>query len=429
MVPRESEAETTLAEWTEGIAARNAETIVRCEKFRCSADGSACWAKTIKEIDAGWLTPPVRLTPTMAESLSLSPRFAIFEERGDGPQKVRVIDDLGASGVNGVTATHDTAVPDSLDCVLALSVYFRLLSPGCVLQAASTDFRHAYKTIGIPPGHERFPAILSAPPERPMQVSHLRTQPFGSKSAPGNWGRVTALFKWILMNYFSAHLPIYVDDCFIIATAETIQSAAECVRTLAELCGFGLDKDQSHSDSLAILGARVHFGPEGVSATLPEKRRGSLIHDLECILASGELSPGQADKMRGRLGFAQSLMFGKLGRVQLHPFSNRQYSSALRGTHAINAELMDVIPWWIHVLRSVSPRCTMTPGPRPVLIYTDASGCGHLGVIAYVGGETHVFSSHAPEWVMKSKCDIYDLEMAATLRRAARNNEEEKGGK
>ena len=44
---------------------------------------------------------------------------------------MRVIDDMRASGVNAVTSTHDTAVPDSLDSMLAVSVYLRSLSPGC----------------------------------------------------------------------------------------------------------------------------------------------------------------------------------------------------------------------------------------------------------------------------------------------------------
>ena len=415
--PRERPAETTLEEWTRGVPERNKEVIDRVGRFRNSTMGPECWEKTRKEIDDGWLTHPVPLTPVIAESICLSPRFAIPEYRGAGQRKVRIIDDLRASGVNAVTSMRDTAVPDSLDCVLALEVYFRLASPGCVLKAASTDFCHAYKTIGIAPGQERFSAVLLGPPHGPLLVSHLKTQPFGSTRAPGNWGRVTALSQWILTTYFHVHLPIYVDDCFVIELAETIESAVNCVHTLAELCGFRLDKDQAPAESIVMLGAQVTFTAEGVSAALLENKRDILVTDLEKIIEAGTLTPGQAAKMRGRLGFAQGLMFGKFGRVQMQPFTNRQYSRALKGPHLLNGELREVIPWWVHVLRNIAPRQTMMPGPKPVLVYCDAAGCGHLGVVIFVDGVSHVFSSHAPEWMMVAECGIYDFEMVAALGR------------
>ena len=202
----------------------------------------------------------------------------------------------------------------------------------------------------------------------------MKTQRFGSTRAPGNWGRATALFQWILLTYFSVHLPIYVDDCFIVELAETLHSAVTCVHALAELCGFKLDKDQAPAPSISLLGAVITFDEEGISAVLPERKRNASVKDLENISAKGRLTPGQAAKIRGRLGFAQSLMFGKFGRVQLQPFTNRQYSRALRSTHSINGEIRDVIPWWVHVMRNVSARRTLTPGPKPVLVYTDAAG-------------------------------------------------------
>ena len=112
-------------------------------------------------------------------------------------------------------------------------------------------------------------------------------------------------------------------------------------------------------------------------------------------------------------------MFGKFGRAQLQPFPNRQYSRALRGSHALNAELGEVIPWRVHVLRKASPRCTMTPGVRPVVIYTDAAEFGLLGVAIYVDGFSHVFGTQAPAWMGEAACDIYDLELAASLGCAA----------
>ena len=97
---------------------------------------------------------------------------------------LRIIDDLKASGVNAITPTRDTAVPDSLDNLIALTSYYRLIKPACALKAASSDFRHAYKNAGIPRDVGKFSTVLLGPPAGPLVVSQIRTQPFGSTRAP-----------------------------------------------------------------------------------------------------------------------------------------------------------------------------------------------------------------------------------------------------
>ena len=99
--------------------------------------------------------------------------FCDLGREGGDPRKIRVIGDLRASGVNAVAAMHDTAAPDSLDCHLALAVYYRFRAPGCAIKAESEDSHQAYKTIGLPPGHEWFSALLLGRPCGPLLVSRL----------------------------------------------------------------------------------------------------------------------------------------------------------------------------------------------------------------------------------------------------------------
>ena len=47
------------------------------------------------------------------------------------------------------------------------------------------------------------------------------------------------------------------------------------------------------------------------------------------------------------------------------------------------------------------------------MIYVDATGRGHLGVVVYADGVQSVYSSHCTGWMKVS--DIYDLEMCANL--------------
>ena len=247
------------------------------------------------------MSPPVALSSDMAGAINLTPRFAIWAERGGDPRKIRVIDDLRASGANSVAAMHNTAAPDCLECLLALAVYYRHLSPGCVLKAAPTDFCRAYRTIGLPPGRERFSAVLLGPPTGSLLVSHLETHPFGIPRAPGNWGRVATLSKWIIITCLGVHIPVYVGDCFRAELAETIDSAFARINLLAGLYGFNLAKEQAPGGSISLIGAHVVVSHDGVTAVLPECQRHDLVRDLEMVLGVGCLTPSQSAKLRGGL--------------------------------------------------------------------------------------------------------------------------------
>ena len=252
LTPRGKAASESLDVWMKNIAPRNKRAIDRVERFRKTELGAECWAMSAREISDGWLSQPVPLTDALAESTNLTHRLAIFEQPGDGPRKVRIIDDLKASGANAITTLRDTSTPDSLDVLLATAAYYRLISPGCDILAASADFCHAYKNIGVCAEQEAFAAVLLGPPSGPLQVSHLQTQPFGSSRAPGNWDRVTKLTQWILMTYFGTYLPIFADGCFLAELAETMPSAYLCVDTVIRMCGFDLDKAKTPSRCLDL---------------------------------------------------------------------------------------------------------------------------------------------------------------------------------
>ena len=108
LLPRACPAAVSLDDWRAGIAKRNREAIRRVEKDRNTPEGIACWSKSEKEIKAGWLSEPVPLTNELAETHQLTPRFGIFENRGKGERKVRVIDDLSASAVNDTLGMAET---------------------------------------------------------------------------------------------------------------------------------------------------------------------------------------------------------------------------------------------------------------------------------------------------------------------------------
>ena len=161
-------------------------------------------------MDRGWATEPIPLTEAIDAELPLTPRFAI-----EGKEtKFRAIDDFKASGVNGIIETMDATAPDNLDALLAMAAYFSLIAKEPDLKVFTTDCPRAYKHVGIPVRHSGFATILLAPPEGPLQVATLRTQPFGSARTPADWGRVTRFIQFVRERMFGLKVFVYVDDCF-----------------------------------------------------------------------------------------------------------------------------------------------------------------------------------------------------------------------
>ena len=258
---------------------------------------------------------PTQLKDEMAGAVNPTPRYTIREPHVDGPRKVRIVDDMKASGANAAISTRETAAPDSIGIFLALDSYYRLVKPGRELRSESCDFRHAYKNVGVPRDGGKFPTALLGPPTGPLLVAQLKTQPFGSTRAPANWGRVARLIQWALLAFFGIYLPIYVDDCIIVETADAPQSAYLCANLFIRMCGFALDKFAPPSQSLLLLGARVSISSDFAAASLPITRRGALISGINGISEPGRLTPGMAANLRGWMGFAQSLMVGKFGGI------------------------------------------------------------------------------------------------------------------
>ena len=87
--------------------------------------------------------------------------------------------------------------------------------------------------------------------------------------------------------------------------------------------------------------------------------------------------------MRGRLGFAQFCIYGKFGWAHVSPFTDRQYTRLGWGNRLIDANLSEVIPWWIRMLGADAPRRLTCNFEAPALVCGDACGSGHLGVALF----------------------------------------------
>ena len=205
---REKPAAIPTDAWSKGISGRNARTVGRVQRFREADLRTDFWRKYILVVEPGGLTKHIPPTDSGAESVNLTPMYAIYDQRGNGARKARIVDDMKAPWVDVVPETSDTAGPGSREIFEAISPRYRLIQPGRDVRAASSDFCHAYRNVGIPRDEGESPTVLLGPPTRPLLVSQIRTNPRGITRAPANLERVAALIQWILIAYFGAYVPI-----------------------------------------------------------------------------------------------------------------------------------------------------------------------------------------------------------------------------
>ena len=93
--------------------------------------------------------------------------------------------------------------------------------------------------------------------------------------------------------------------------------AAECVHTW-----LGAKFDQKKlqlSESPTILG--VTYNLAQMQLEIKEDRKADLISEIRSILSSDLLDPGTAGKLKGKLMFGASQLWGKVGRAYLRVIS------------------------------------------------------------------------------------------------------------
>ena len=107
---------------------------------------------------------------------------------------------------------------------------------------------------------------------------------------------------------------------------------------------------------------------------IKKSQKKELFDEISMILEHEELSPGQAGKLRGKLMFGASQLWGKIGRAFLRALSDPQYSRKTSATALTPALLYSLYKWRTLVMHG-PPRPIPSSGPRKtdVVIFTDGS--------------------------------------------------------
>ena len=313
------------------------------------------------------------------------PRFAIAQgTKKDGSVKWRGIDDGKASGHGCVTATSETTTSISfmfpvLVARRAVRTAHRMRAQCPPLWFGLDDLRAAYRVV---PNSMPWMVVIAvwSFAARCVLFYHMPGHPFGLIASVLNFNRLPHFICAVAQIFFVLAVDHYVDDYINVDLASAESSGQDALRLIHILLGLDieLDKRTLNAPSNPILGVFVNIAtahrPKGSATVEPlPSRIASVLESMRMASSRGKLTPAEAGKLRGKLGFTLLPVMWRVGRAACQPLVKRQYSW-YRHT-AWDAPLQAMHEFFERVLPNLPPlEVPMRPLPtRPVLVYTDAS--------------------------------------------------------
>ena len=315
--------------------------------------------------------------------------------------KFRLIDDFSESGHNSAASISETIPVDGTDSVVGLircwGKFFghprtaECLKDGTPLSATphpswksqtSTlvgclqDMKAAYRQVPRRESQSHFflVAYWDADVGEPRIAEHFG-QPFGASAAVNNFNRLARAIRAVLVWLLWFPLTQYYDDYTVIEPGVVAATSKRLFERAVAILGWNFECKVSPSESFVSLGVQFNVGRVLSHGCLTicntERRVANLAFELNLIKKEGLLSPARAASLRGKLGFAFSQTFGKVGRAGLRPLTDRQYSPG--GTKTLTPQLLLSFEFWNSLLNSAIPRTlNFDLGTLPpVLVFTD----------------------------------------------------------
>ena len=373
--------------------------------YKCSSSGDGeideiVYNKTLEEVECGWAHGPIDIAQ-LPEGAVVSRRFGLRQ-----PGKVRLIDDLSASGVNQTVQTTESPKPHSADFIAAMLLEVLKHSNGVPLMGRSFDLKSAYKQLAIARKSLSFAFVAVYNPKRSKaEVFQLLAAPFGATRSVFSFLRLSNALWYIGVKALNIIWSCFFDDYVVFARDEHTHNTNQTVSLLFNLLGWKFaeegEKAESFSKEFGALGIRIILDDvcNGlVKFTNTEKRANELVSTINSILQKGSMTLLEAQKLRGRMQFMDGQLFGRLGRLCMREVTNHTCDlSSLK----IRKRTADALNRFVVFLEHADPRRIHLSTDEVWHVYTDACyeptatswKCGLGGVLVGPNGVKAAFFS------------------------------------
>lgn len=211
------------------------------------------------------------------------------------------------------------------------------------------------------------------PETKSVEVSRSRTLPFGATHSVYSFLRLAKMLRSVACRGPELITTNFYDD-FVLASHPLLQeSTKNCMELVFLFTGWDFAKDGRKATEFSRICSAL-----GVSFNLGESKHGILeventsrrIEDLTAdVTRHRVLNRHDRLKLRGRLGFADGFLHGRLGALVLQRLSDHAYSFS----NNVDDELAEILGLMVQWLRNAGPKRVDSASVREVCLFTDAS--------------------------------------------------------
>ena len=348
--------------------------VQRVAALPVSANLPKLWEATLEDVQDGSCLGPFQDEASVTKALGTdewipTQRFEVVQKN-----KVRGCDSATTNLINQATVITEKLQLPSTDTNVSALRTLRSKCPDQDLVGWVLDEKKAYRQVPIRPDHRKYSVITMKDPATNQPAFFIMVgHSFGLVSAVYNYNRRSVAINEFLVSIFGLVAFSFYDDKYGFETKETVEVAHAVAQTVHFWLGaqFEAKKLQLSRDP-TILG--VTYNLVDMALEIKQSRREELVEEIDSILSCGLLDPGSAGKLKGKLMFGASQLWGKVGRAFLRPISERQYARfPLSDGFTLDEALRFSLSHWRHLVEFGPPRPIDVRAEKPAdsVIFTD----------------------------------------------------------
>ena len=352
---------------------RKSHREVACSSGDAMVDETV-WKQTLEEVEAGWLEGPLSLQSVPATS-PISRRFGLVQK-----EKVRLIDDFSASGVNSYVNVFESPSLHTIDVVAAMLAYWNgeknTVGNSAGLRIRTFDLSSAYRQLALSAkGRESAYIAVYDPHKRCTAYFACGAVPFGAIRSVHSFLRL-ARFWWLGVVCCDLMWTSYFDDFIVITQPELMQSTGSVITSLFWLTGWIFAEEGKKATPFDIsckaLGVVFDVSDASTGKLLvgnTNERIEELRTDILGTIDDGFIMGVKARSLQGRMLFADSQIFGRVGRRCTRVLSK----CADKHKSILGDDDKFFLKTFVHMLDFGPPReIGCLPSSCGTLIFTDA---------------------------------------------------------
>ena len=208
------------------------------------------------------------------------------------------------------------------------------------------------------------------------EIYRMKTLPFGATHSVYNFLRIARALHSIAARALFLLNTNFYDDFILVSRSANQTSARHGMEMVFLLTGWEFARDGKKATDFDVtckaLGVEFDLSKSKdrvLSIGNTEQRKAELVEHIDKVLHENRMNRHESLVLRGRLGFADSQVHGRLGKLVLNRIVEHAY-----GTQSeLSTSLVEALAWLKTRLQTCKPKAIDCEPMRQCFLFTDAA--------------------------------------------------------